>query len=70
MSWPKLRFAISFFDKLENVTGISAFTRTADTKTSSNKVSLGDNSKLMKVSFVNDTSLLSVLYPKKDTLIV
>ena len=37
----KLRFAISFFDRLENVTGMSAFTRTAETKTSSKTVDVG-----------------------------
>ena len=41
MSCPKLRLAISFFDKLENVTGISAFARIAETKTSSKTVEIG-----------------------------
>ncbi len=38
MSCPKLRFAISFFVKLEKVTGTFAFTRTAETRTSSKTV--------------------------------
>ena len=35
MSWPKLRFAISFLSRFECVTGEVAFTLTAETNTSS-----------------------------------
>ncbi len=66
MSCPKLRFAISFLDKLEKVTGISAFTRTADTNTSSNKVSLGNKITEISSFFVKLTNLETVLKPKNE----